>query len=477
AIRKSGQGTGFPVDAFGQPITNVTFTCDELGTQPVELWAQDLAGNAAYCETYVIIQDPFNNCNNPSGPNATVSGATKVNFNDPNMGVEDVNIGLSGVAPNGLPPVSTFMMTSGTGLYNFNAIPVAGNYSVTPLKDDNPMNGVSTFDLVLMSKHILGIEPLNSPYKIIAADINKNNSVTTFDIVELRKLILGIYTELPNNTSWRFVQKSFTFSNQSNPFADTWPEMYQISDLQSNGFNAGDFVSVKIGDLNGSVVPNSFATADDRSNGTVFFDLQDRELRAGEIVEIPVKAADKTAGYQFTLNLKGLEAAGILPGANMTTDNFAIFSDAITASVDGNAGEFTLKLRATQAGKLSEMLSVGSRITRAEAYNENGERYDVALRFNGANGALVSGAGFELLQNTPNPVSQNTNITFNLPEAGEATLTITNAEGRVIKTVQNTFQKGLNTVTFNRAELEAGILFYQLSTSNNSAVKKMIVVD
>ncbi|MFN8302732.1 MAG: hypothetical protein U0U46_09580 [Saprospiraceae bacterium] len=40
----------------------MTFTCDEVGTQPVELWAQDAAGNAAYCETYVIIQDPFNNC-------------------------------------------------------------------------------------------------------------------------------------------------------------------------------------------------------------------------------------------------------------------------------------------------------------------------------------------------------------------------------------------------------------------------------
>ena len=477
AIRKSGQGTGFPVDAFGQPITNVTFTCDEVGTQPVELWAQDAAGNAAYCETYVIIQDPFNNCNNPNGPSANVAGAAKVNFNDPNMGVEDVNIGLDGVAPNGLPPVSTFMMTSNIGLYNFNAVPVAGNYTVTPLKDDNPMNGVSTFDLVLMSKHILGIEPLNSPYKIIAADINKNNSVTTFDIVELRKLILGIYSELPNNTSWRFVQKDFAFNNPSNPFADSWPEVYQISDLQSGGFNSGDFAAVKVGDLNGSVVPNSLVSAEDRSNGTIFFDLLDRDVKAGETFEVSLKTADKTAGYQFTLNLDGLEATGIVPGENMTTDNFAIFSDAITSSVDGNAGEFTVKFRATKAGKLSEMLSIGSRITRAEAYNDNGDRYDVALRFNGANGSVVSGAGFELLQNTPNPVQQRTTITFNLPEAADATLTITNAEGRVIKTVQNSFQKGLNTITLNRAELEAGILFYQIATPTHSAVKKMIVVE
>ncbi len=455
----------------------MTFTCDEVGTQPVELWAQDLAGNAAYCETYVIVQDPFNNCSNPSGPNANVAGATKVNFNDPNMGVQDVNVGLDGVAPNGLPPVSLFSMTTTNGLYNFNAIPTAGNYTVTPLKDDNAMNGVSTFDLVLMSKHILGIEPLNSPYKIIAADINKNGSVTTFDIVELRKLILGIYSELPNNTSWRFVQKDFAFTNPANPFADSWPELYQISDLQSGGFNSGDFIGMKIGDLNGSVIPNSLISADDRSSGTVFFDMQDRDVKAGESFEVTLKTADKTAGYQFTLNLDGLKANGILPGANMTTDNFAVFSDAITTSVDGNAGEFTLKLTATKNGKLSEMLTVGSRITRAEAYAENGSRYDVALRFNGANGSVVTGAGFELLQNTPNPVQQATTITFNLPEASEATLTITNVEGRVLKTVQGAYNKGLNTVTLHRADLETGILFYQVATPTHSAVKKMIVTE
>ncbi len=43
--------------------------------------------------------------------------------------------------------------------------------------------------------------------------------------------------------------------------------------------------------------------------------------------------------------------------------------------------------------------------------------------------------------------------------------------------MQNSFQKGLNTITLNRAELEAGILFYQIATPTHSAVKKMIVVE
>jgi hypothetical protein len=95
-----------------------------------------------------------------------------------------------------------------------NAVPFLGDYTVTPTKDNDPLNGVSTFDLVLINKHILGLEPLNTPYKMIAADANNSRSITTFDIVELRKLILGIYTELPNNTSWRFVDKALRSRNR-----------------------------------------------------------------------------------------------------------------------------------------------------------------------------------------------------------------------------------------------------------------------
>ncbi|MBK8491907.1 MAG: putative metal-binding motif-containing protein [Saprospirales bacterium] len=57
SIRKAGQGSGFPVDTFGDPIPSVTFDCSELGTQLIELWVKDLAGNVDYCETYLLLQD------------------------------------------------------------------------------------------------------------------------------------------------------------------------------------------------------------------------------------------------------------------------------------------------------------------------------------------------------------------------------------------------------------------------------------
>ncbi len=162
----------------------------------------------------------------------------------------------SGVTCSIMPSCSITKTTLNDGLYQFLCSDCAecNLMEVIPFKDDNPLNGVTTYDLVLISKHILGIEPLGSPYKIIAADANKSNGVTTFDIVELRKLILGIYQELPANTSWRFVDKAFPFPNPLNPFQTAFPEGVNCIAFPSSN---DDFVGIKIGDVNNTAVSNS----------------------------------------------------------------------------------------------------------------------------------------------------------------------------------------------------------------------------
>ncbi len=474
-IRKCGTGTGFPVDGNGNPITSVTFTCTELGSQCVELWAIDAAGNADYCETYIIVQDNLGSCS--GNPIPVIAGALKTEMQE---GVEEATVVLYGTQPNGLPVPTLTDLSDNLGNFLFlNAMPVGSDYAMAPEKNDNPLNGVTTYDLVLISKHILGLEPFDSPFKMIAADGNKSGSITTFDIVEFRKLILGIYTEMPNNSSWRFVDKAYTFPNLLNPFQELFPEGKLVQNMSLTNLN-DDFVGVKVGDVNNTAIANSLMSAEERNAGVTYFDVVDRSVTSGDIVEVTMTAAENLAGYQFTLNLNGLEALEVLPGDNMGKENFALFPNAITASVNAEAGEFGFRFRATKSGQLSQMLGIGNSITRTEGYTvSNGavSKKDVALRFNGSNSNTIATAGFELLQNVPNPTKSFTNISFNLPEAAEATLTISNAEGRVIKTLKNEFAKGFNTVTLQRAELEAGILFYQLDTPTNSATKKMIVVE
>jgi hypothetical protein len=327
---------------------------------------------------------------------------------------------------------------------------------------------------VLISKHILGIEPLNSPYKMIAADANKSNSITTFDIVELRKLILGIYSELPANTSWRHVDKSFVFPNAANPFQTQFSESKSIQNIQANQLGE-DFVSVKVGDVNGTAIANSLMSSDDRSVGTLLFDVNDQTVKAGETFTMNFKAAEKVQGYQFTMNFAGLEVVDVVPGAGMKLDNFGVFGDAITTSFDGDVqGEFAVTFRAAKAGKVSDMVNVSSRITKAEAYN-NGARQDVAFRFNNGGVQTISGVGFELYQNQPNPFVNTTFIGFHLPEATAATLSIYDETGRMVFTQNGNFAKGYNSIAIDRALLNTtGMLYYKLETATDSATKKMI---
>jgi hypothetical protein len=99
-------------------------------------------------------------------------------------------------------------------------------------------------------------------------------------------------------------------------------------------------------------------------------------------------------------------------------------------------------------------------------------RLDVALRFGGS---TISGVGFELYQNQPNPFVNKTQVGFHLPEAATATLTITDESGRIIYTQKGYYAKGYNAILLDRALLSTtGVLYYSLSTDKYSGTKAMI---
>jgi hypothetical protein len=66
------------------------------------------------------------------------------------------------------------------------------DYVVEANKGGDYLNGVSTLDLVMIQRHILGLQTLDNNYLMIAADVNNDGKVTASDLTELRKLILGV---------------------------------------------------------------------------------------------------------------------------------------------------------------------------------------------------------------------------------------------------------------------------------------------
>ena len=182
----------------------------------------------------------------PAVQGYTISGNIKTHWGVP---MEGIRVEIGGTA-------SAAVYTDSLGDFSFVQMPAGGNYSIKPVHNSNVLNGMTTYDLVLISKHILGIEPLDSPWKIVAGDANQSNTITTFDIVEGRKIILGIIPDFPTNTSWRFLPAFTTFSNPNNPFQGGLPpDNISVNNLQSN-YSGVNFKSVKVGDLNNSATGN-----------------------------------------------------------------------------------------------------------------------------------------------------------------------------------------------------------------------------
>lgn len=84
---------------------------------------------------------------------------------------------------------------------------------------------------------------------------------------------------------------------------------------------------------------------------------------------------------------------------------------------------------------------------------------------------------FDLAQNSPNPVSDQTRITFSLKESGNVTLKVYNQLGEEVVTLVNQFMNvGTYESTFNTQNLPSGTYFYTLSDGKHNKTLRMNVI-
>ena len=476
--------------------TNIVVTCDMMDTDadgnaiptefPVMIFVTDAAGNSDFCATTIEVIDTGNDCGGfGAGSSAVISGRI---YNEQDEDVEDVMVEVQSSAMSMNP-----YMTDANGQFQFGNLATNNDYSVLPSKDINPSNGISTFDLVLLTRHILGLEQLNSPYKMIAADVNEDRVLDIRDLIELRQLILFSITEFASERSWRFIDADYQFNNPANPLAESYPEVIDFANLTSNV--AADFIGIKIGDLDGDSYANRLLDVTPRSlYPTANINVSDADIVAGEAVNIPfsIENMNDVSAMQFTVSFDQnvLDFTGVSAGAlNVSEGNFGftmIDEGVLTFSWSSASGKevsiesndiFNLEFAAKQAGSIAKAINVNSKYTNSIAFNDNG-RHNIELNLTSQNGTLVNGQNFELYQNQPNPFKNNTIIGFNLPEAASATLRILDVTGKELRVITNNYERGYNKIDLDLNSLNArGVLYYQLETASHAATMKMIVIE
>ncbi len=444
-------------------------SCDNQEISVLQrVWtATDAVGNTATASQQITI----------TPGQANVAGTI---FTAENELVSDVNLAV--YHNNGMMDEQT---TIETGTYEF-ALPVQENYEIVATRNDQPLNGITTYDLVLLGQHLLEINTLDSPYQLIAADVNNSGSVTALDMIALRRMILVIDTAFPNNESWRFIDAEYLFPNMDNPFSSTFPESHTINGLNSDMIK--DFIAVKTGDLNQSAVPNNLNEGDVREDRPSWIlEMQDEPVYQGEFYEIPitVKENGDLNGFQYTLafdpelvDVKSIEA-GSLKGMN--DNNFgihAINEGWLTTSwhqpnpmkISKGDTLFTIKFTAKENIGMNKIFSINSLKTPAEMYRSS-EILTPILNFN-------TSEKYKVYQNVPNPFLRSTTIGFEQPEAGTVKLTIFDVNGKEVYRTQAVFEQGYQAFELQREDLNAnGVLIYRVDFKNYFNVKKMILRD
>ncbi len=458
--------------------------CEDEGPMTLKIFVTDECGNSDFCETTINIQANGLICDtvvidstdfDPNNMRIDIAGSV---FTENDKMIEGVDVMLNDMSSGQI----TMNETSSNGSYLFDDVLSDDQYMLQAENDIDYLNGVSTLDILLIQKHILGISELDSPYKLIAADANNSETISALDLIHLRKLILGIYTELPNNDSWRFVDSEFVFADPTVPFP--FAETISLNNMNGDQMS-NDFIAVKIGDVNNNVVLSNFSTETTDSRSLKTINVSNESFKKGERVSMTLQGdIDALAGIQFALNydFHMLDFNGVssdkftVSESNYYVQNpgMLLFSWNDYRNQDFNDAlviEFTAK---TDGELINSSISFVNEVLNAEVYNNDNETSQLKLEIEGQVEDIDQ---LRLLQNKPNPFSDITNIGFYLPAAGNATISIIDLSGKLIYKTNGQFSKGFNELVISSNEIKAsGLLYYQLDTEYGSETKKMLMI-
>jgi Dockerin type I domain/Secretion system C-terminal sorting domain len=380
-----------------------------------------------------------------------------------------------------------------TGNYDVNV--ATGNWVVKPTKNNDitKNNGVSSIDMVLTTRHILGLTLFNSPYKIIAADVNNNKTITNIDIIFMKRLILGLDTTFTGNRLWAFVDSAYKFPDTTNPFP--YKDSISFTNLTSNKTNQS-FIGVKLGDVNydwnASVARTSLVDNVELLVNHKLLTVVDKQIN------MPITVAnfrDITA-MQYTLNFDNSKYEFVA----ITNNKFGIDFNATQANKTGNIamlwtgvnGEpttikdgtelFTLVLRAKALTSNEDInnlqLSINNSITDIEAWDNNNLQHNVVLK------QMKSKNNLPEISNNwtvgPNPSNGNIVVSLQASINKKITFQLCDAQSKALFTQTVEAVAGSNNYKINlnkNGKLPIGVYFIKAIGMEGEDVKKILIVE
>ncbi len=504
-------------------LSQSEFGCDDLGTHTVLVTATDEAGNEATCTAMVTVEDntpPTAVCgeidlvfttvlesatpdiNDLDGGSSDACGIMGLSADIPELSCADagpVEIQLTVEDPNGNTSVCTAVVnvvcaamefeisgeiyhedgsmvggvkvdllgfenanfeTASDGEYEFTVFG-GTNAVIIPSKGTMPTENVTTLDLLMIQRHILAKELLDSPYKIIASDANGDGVTSTFDLILFQTLIVGLIPELPM-PSWVFVKSSYEFQDPTHPLGESFPTVRAIQGVMTD-YNDQDFIGVKLGYVKYSINGGSRVMRGKPMEMLLVQSGPDVLIKTTEAIDLSGMSLSLERGASDRISESLLSEQGL---SNWHIDETGTLRYIWTTGgiLNAGKGEVLFRMENVQVSdivqkendRLPSEVVTGDKVVRPVHFVEWEQPED--------------GLSLEVY---PNPFHQMTRIFVN--GLGEETglLEVYDVSGNLL--IQRSVENG-EVVRLNQlfGDMPAGVLIVRLSSSNEVKLKKVV---
>ncbi|WP_273446129.1 T9SS type A sorting domain-containing protein [Neolewinella agarilytica] len=411
--------------------SNLTVSCVDIGEVLLRVYAfAESNGQNGFCNVSLNVRTNNEICEDRNG---IIAGVIQTERGEAMEGVDVYNDGHS---------TTQRQQTNENGNFLFNGLEESQDYTIQPLLNANPINGVSTLDINLIARRLLGVDDGLSPYQLIAADVNNNGQITIRDLIMIREVILGLEEDFANNNSWRFIPKDYDFPDPTNPWLERFPEVANFNNLEGQEFV--EFIAIKVGDVNGNALPhNSNALPPGTGSGNMAT-LEWQQDEQTEAWALYAGAEEGMRAMQFSLALpaKTFVRPGLISAAEYTYDEQGHLhvSYAPDPLSDIPANRPLLTLSSPELSEAPDFLQAPGALA-AEVYFEDLSTRPLGMLQMGEDRPSATASLF------PNPSRAATRLSFDWPRAEVLTLSVHDLAGRELRRQRLTATQGHNQLT------------------------------
>ena len=327
------------------PNDNVKeITCGSQGFQFFNIYATDEAGNANFCQVFMLIFDN-DGCSFRYAPMGTVKDIR-------GEAMEGVDVYLTDGVDAMYHTTSTIL-----GYFQFEQIELVSDYYVVTDDSKEELLQPTILDLKRLQDYMIGLKSFDEAYQFVAADINRDRSVNSFDVLALRDHLIGLNT---------LGKEAFSTYVEAESIVDSWRE-YKTEVSYMNYDGSFDLIHIGLQDM--------YIKAEE-SVQALFVD-QNTSIK-NTILTLTNKLAITTEGIEIAIELpKGLAMEQI----SLSSDVLNISSNQYHYNIESGVLKFiSLNTVELVANEPWMYITVDSNIDLINYINVNWVNNDILVR-------------------------------------------------------------------------------------------------